>query len=389
MPSRTDWVEHDIDVGEVQPIRQHFYRVSPKREYLDAEVEYMVKHDIAGPSSSSWASPCLLVPKSGNTPRFCTDFRKVNQVTKPDYFPLPHMEDCVDQVGAAKYVSKFDLLKGYWQVPLSKRAQEVATFIIPSGLYSYKVMPFGLRNAPATFQRLMNRVVAGLAGCAVYLDDLVVYSDSWASHVQRIGALFDRLTEPNLTVNLAKCDFARATVTYLGRVVGQGCVAPVQAKVMAVQHFPPPSTKKELMRFLGMVGYYRGFCKNFSTVVVPLTNLLKTKVPFVWSTDCQEAFDGIKSLLCSTPVLAAPRFDHPFVLQVDASFVGAGAVLLQADEQGVDRQISFFSKKFNRYQLNYSVIEKEALSLIWALQHFAVYVDSGVKPIVVYTDHNH
>lgn len=162
----------------------------------------------------------------------------------------------MDQVGAAKYVSKFDLLKGYWQVPLSKR-----------------VMPFGLRNAPATFQRLMNRVVAGLAGCAVYLDDLVVYSESWGSHVQRIRALFDRLTEPNLKVNLAKCDFARATVTYLGRVVGQGCVAPVQAKVMAFQHFPPPSTKKELMWFLGMVGYYRGFCKNLSTVVVPLTNL--------------------------------------------------------------------------------------------------------------------
>lgn len=123
-------------------------------------------------------------------------------------------------------------------------------------------MLFGLRNAPATFQHLTNRVVAGLAGCAVYLDDLVVYSESWASHVQRIRALFDRLTEPNLTVNLAKCDFARATVTYVGRVVGQGCVVPVQAKVMAFQHFPPPSTKKELMWFLGMVGYYRGFCKK-------------------------------------------------------------------------------------------------------------------------------
>lgn len=389
VPSRTDWAEHDIDVGEAQPIRQHFYRVSPeKRKYLDAEVKYMVDNDIAVPSLSSWASPCLLVPKSDNTPRFCSDFRKVNKVTKPDSFPLPRMEDCVDQVGAARYVSKFDLLKGYWQVPLSKRAQEVAAFITPSGLYSYKVMPFGLRNAPATFQRLMNRVVAGLAGCAVYLDDLVVYSDTWFSHMQRVRALFDRLAEAKLTINLGKCEFARATVTYLGRVVGQGRVAPVHAKVSAVEQFLQPTTKKELMRFLGMVGYYRCFCKNFSTVVAPLTDLLKAKAQFVWSPKCQEAFGNVKSLLCAAPVLAAPRFGQPFVLQVDASHVGAGAVLMQADEQGVDRAVSFFSKKFNRHQLNYSVVEKEALALIWALQHFAVYVGSGMTPVVVYTDHN-
>ena len=134
------------------------------------------------PSASSWASPCILVPKPDKTPRFCTDFRKVNAVTKPDSFPLPRMDDCIDQVGPAKFVSKFDLLKGYRQVPLSVRAQEIAAFITP-GLYSYTVMPFGLRNAPATFQRLMNRVVAGLEGCAVYLDDLIIYSDTWHSHL--------------------------------------------------------------------------------------------------------------------------------------------------------------------------------------------------------------
>ena len=301
VPTRTDWAEHDIDVGEALPIRQHFYRVSPEKcNYLDAEVEYMVENDIAIPSSSSWASPCLLVPKSDKSPRFCSDFRKVNKVTKPDSFSLPRMEDCVDQVGTARYVSKFDLLKGYWQVPLSKRAQEVAAFITPSGLYSYKVMPFGLRNAPATFQRLMNRVVAGLAGCAVYLDDLVVYSDSWFSHMQRVRALFDRLSQAKLTVNLAKCELARATVTYLGRVVGQGQVAPVCAKVLAVELFPQPATKKELMRFLGMVGYYRCFCKNFSSVVAPLTNLLKAKAQFVWSAECQEAFNNVKTLVFST-----------------------------------------------------------------------------------------
>ena len=297
------------------------------------------------------------------------------------------MDDCIDQVGSAKFVSKFDLLKGYWQVPLTRRAQEISAFITPSGLYSYKVMPFGLRNAPATFQRLMNRVVGDLAGCAVYLDDVVVYSNNWDSHVQRIQTLFERLASARLTVNLAKCEFARATVTYLGHVVGQGHVRPVQAKVLVVEQFPVPTTKKELMRFLGMVGYYRSFCRNFSSVAASLTDLLRGKVEYVWSPVCQQAFQNVKALLCSAPVLAAPCVEKPFKLQVDASHVGTGAVLMQSDKEGLDRPVSFFSKKFNRHQLNYSVIEKELLALVWALGHFDVYVGSGV-PVEVFTDHN-
>ena len=388
-PSRTHLIEHDIDIGDAKPIKQRFYRVNAeKRKYLDAEVDYMLENGIAEPCSSSWSSPCLLVPKSDNTPRFCSDFRKVNNVTKPDSFPLPRMEDCVDQVGAAKFVSKFDLLKGYWQVPLTQRAREIAAFITPTGLYSYAVMPFGLRNAPATFQRLMNRVIGDMQGCAVYLDDVVVYSETWETHLERIRELFTRLAEARLTVNLAKCEFARATVTYLGRVVGQGQVRPVGAKVQAVAQFPPPTTKKELMRFLGLVGYYRSFCRNFSTVVAPLTDLLKGKAKFVWSYACKKAFEQVKVLLCSAPILAAPRFDTPFKLYVDASHVGAGSVLMQVDDLGIDKPVSYFSKKFNSCQLNYSVIEKEALALILALKHFDVYVGGSSTPVVVYTDHN-
>lgn len=174
----------------------------------------MLDNHIAEPCVSSWASPSLLVNKPNKTFRLCTDFHKVNNIMKPDVFPLSCMEDCIDQVGSATYVSKFDLLKGYWQVPLSKRAQEICVFITPSGLYKYTVMPFGLRNAPATFQPLMNQVVAGLDGCAVYLDDVVIYSDTWSEHIQRIIALFEKLVWAGLTVNSAKCEFAKATVTY-------------------------------------------------------------------------------------------------------------------------------------------------------------------------------
>lgn len=388
-PSCTTVIEHDIEVGDAKPIRQRFYRTgADKRKSLDDSVQYLLENGLAIQSYSSWASPCLLVKKPDHTYRFCTDYRKVNGVTKPDSYPLPRIEDCIDQVGAARYVSKFDLLKGYYQVPLTPRAQEISAFITPSGLYSYTRMAFGLRNAPSSFQRLMNRVVAGLEGCAVYIDDVVCYSDTWEVHLARIRSLFERLAAANLTVNLAKCEFARATVVYLGKVVGQGNVRPVRAKVLAIDKFPRPVTKKELMRFLGMIGYYRNFCCNFSSVVAPLTNLLKGSVKFNWTADCQHAFENAKSLLSSAPILAAPRLEEPFQLQVDASQVGAGAVLLQRDDNGIDRPVSYFSRKFNCHQFNYSTIEKEALALIWALQHFDVYVGGGLHPVVVFSDHN-
>lgn len=388
-PSQTHVISHDIELGDADPIKQRFYRVSlDKQKKLETEVKYLIDNDLAEPSSSSWASPCILVNKPDGTFRFCPDYRKVNAITKPDSFPLPRIEDCVDRVGGGRFVSKFDLLKGYWQVPLTERAQEVSAFVTPKGLFSYKVMSFGLRNAPATFQRLMNQVVSGLEGCAVYLDDVVCFSETWASHISHIRGLFQRLAEANLTVNLAKCEFAKATVTYLGKVVGQGQVRPVRVKVEAIDRYPPPATKKELMRFLGMVGFYRCFCKNFSTVAEPLTSLLKASAKFIWSPSCHAAFEAVKQLLTSAPVLAAPQFSKPFKLEVDASNVGAGAVLLQEDDQGLDRPVCYFSRKFTSYQLNYSVIEKEALGLIWALQHFEVYVGGSTSSLVVYCDHN-
>ncbi|KAF7646241.1 hypothetical protein LDENG_00191140 [Lucifuga dentata] len=210
-------------------------------------------------------------------------------------------------------------------------------------------MPFGLRNAPATFQCLMNRVVSGLSGCTLYLADIVVFYNTWEEHLAYICALFDHLTEASLTVNLAKCEFGKVTVTYLGRVVGQGEIRPVQAKVKTILEYPSPTTMKELVHFLGMVGYYRSFCKNFSTVVAPLTDLLKRKVKFVWSSVCQRAFKNVKDLLVASPVLAAPQLDQPFKLQVDASNVGAGARLMQEDKEWVDHSVAYLSKKFNTH----------------------------------------
>uniref|UniRef100_A0AAY4AYL3 Gypsy retrotransposon integrase-like protein 1 n=1 Tax=Denticeps clupeoides TaxID=299321 RepID=A0AAY4AYL3_9TELE len=388
VPSCTTVLKHDIDVGEHAPIRQHPYRLNPtKRTVMQSEVDYLLEHGFSVPSCSPWSSPCLLVPKPDGTVRFCTDYRKVNAVTRPDSFPLPRMEDCVDRVGSARIVSKLDLLRGYWQVPLTPRASEISAFVTPDNFLEYTVMPFGLRNAPATFQRLMAKVLCGIKNCDAYLDDIIVYSSTWSEHIHTLTAVFKRLQDASLTLNLAKCEFGKATVTYLGKEVGQGQVKPVMAKIQAILAFPVPTSKRELRRFLGMAGYYRAFCKNFSEVVCPLTELLRGRVQFSWNDECQNAFMSVKTLLCSTPVLAAPDFQRPFKLEVDASAVGAGAVLLQEDADGVDHPICF-SKKFLKHQVNYSTIEKEALALILALQHFEVYIGSTAQPVFVFTDHN-
>ena len=389
VPSKTDLTEHDVDVGDSAPIKQHPYRVSPmKKELLDKEVQYMLKNDIIEESQSNWSSPCILVPKHDGGFRFCTDFRKVNDKTKSDSFPIPRIADCIDQIGNAKFVSTFDMLKGYWQVPLTQRAREISAFVTPSGLYQYKVMPFGMKNAPATFQRMVNKLVRDIDGCEGYIDDVVIFSDNWSDHIRQIERFFQIMREAKLTINLMKSEFGKATVKYLGHIVGQGQVRPLDAKIQTIVKYPIPTSRKELARFLGMAGYYRSFCLNFSDIAAPLTNLLSKKVKFVWTDDCQMAFDKVKLLLQKSPVLKRPDYEKPFKLIIDSSDVGTGSVLVQEASDGLDHPVSYFSKKFLKYQKNYSVVEKETLGLVLALEHFDVYLGSTPFKIKVYTDHN-
>ena len=389
VPSKTNVAIHDVDVGEAFPVKQHPYRVNPhKSDVMRQEISYMLDNGIIEPSNSNWASPCVLVPKPDGSYRFCTDFRKVNTVTKTDSYPIPRMDDCIDKIGKAKYITKCDLLKGYWCVPLSERAKEISAFVTPDGLYQYNVMPFGMKNSQATFQRMMNHLLQDLAGVETYVDDIVVYSDTWEEHLSRLRHMFERLKTANLTVNLSKSEFGQAKVTYLGHVVGHGQVAPISAKIKTIVEFPVPINKRSLMRFLGMAGYYRKFCRNFSTIAAPLTDLLSKNKKYQWSSICQDAFERVKLLLCTNPILQAPDFNKQFKLAVDASDYAAGAVLLQDDDQGVEHPVGYFSKKFNCHQRNYSTVEKETLALVLALQHFDVYVSSACQPVFVYTDHN-
>ena len=255
----------------------------------------MLQNDLIEISNGEWSSPCVLVLKPDGTYHFCTDFCRVNKVTMCDSYPIPCVDDSIDRIRNANYVTKLDLLKGYWQVPLTARVNEVSAFVMPNGLYQYKVMPFGMKIAPATFQRLINGVLSGLDGCEAYIDDAVVYSNTWEQHLLQMRSVMYRLTEVKLTINLVKSEFGHAHLIFLGHVVRQGQIKPVAAKVEAIVNFPVPNNKKECLRFLGMTGYYRKFCRNFSSVAAPLTNLLRKDHAYVWDENCDKAFTKIKA----------------------------------------------------------------------------------------------
>ncbi|XP_076057230.1 uncharacterized protein LOC143034764 [Oratosquilla oratoria] len=244
-PGKTDLILHDVDVGDAKPIKQAQYRVNPQRAaIIRMEIDYMLAHGLITPAQSEWSSPVILVPKADGTQRFCVDFRRVNAVTKRDSYPLPRLEECIDRVGGAHFITKLDLLRGYWQVPMTPRAQSITCFAALGKTYQCKVMPFGMTNAPATFERLMNKITEDIPGCVTYLDDVVVYSDTWQDHLDRLTLLFDKLVSANLVLNLTKCEFVQAKVHYLGYVIGQGELAPPQAKVEAILRIPAPQTKK-------------------------------------------------------------------------------------------------------------------------------------------------
>ena len=203
VPGQTNAITHYVDVGDAKPIKQHYYRVNPaKRAALDKEIDYMLENGIVEPSYSDWSSPCVLIPKPDKTWRFCTDYKKLNSVTKTYTFPIPRIDDCIDQIGGARFLTKLDLLKGYWQTPLSEEAREISAFTTPRGLYQYKVMPFGMKNSGATFCRMMGKVILNLEGTVVYIDDLCVYSDNWENHMIRLERLFERLRKYHLSVSL-------------------------------------------------------------------------------------------------------------------------------------------------------------------------------------------
>ncbi|CAM4681125.1 unnamed protein product [Lepidochelys kempii] len=370
-PGRTEQAYHSIDTGDARPIRDQPYRVSPQaKTAIEREIKDMLQMGVIHPSESAWASPVVLVPKPNGKIQFCVDHRKLNVVTRPENYPMPHTDELLEKLGRAQFISTLDLTKGHWQVPLDDPAKERSAFITHVGLYEFNVLPFGLRNAPTTLQRLVDNLLAGFGEFAItYLDDMAIFSDSWAEHLEHLQAVFQHLREAGLIVKAKKCQIGLNRVTYLGRQVGQGTVNPLQAKVNAIQKWPVPKSKKQVQSFLGLAGYYQRFVPHYSQIVTPLTVLIRKKQPNAVqrSEKCQKAFNQLKAALTSDPVLRAPDFDQPFVITTDASECGVGVVLMQEGPYQQFHPVVFLSKNLLRGEATAQSQKKNVtpLCMLW------------------------
>ncbi|KAI7789793.1 hypothetical protein IRJ41_013744 [Triplophysa rosa] len=368
---RTDVLQHRIYSTCQVPIKQRPYRLQ----------------GIVEPSHSGWASPVVLVPKKDGKYRFCVDYRKINSVTESDAYPLPNISEILESLAGAAIFSTIDLNSGYWQVEIDPESKAKTAFITPAGLYEFNVMPFGLKNAPATFQRLMETVLgeARRKMCFVYIDDIIVYLPSVTQHFCDIQSVLRRLETTGLTINLKKSKFCLQEITFLGHVVSVQGISADPSKTQAIHAYPVPTNLKEVQRFLGLAEWYHQFVPNFSRTAEPLNSLKKKGHRFQWTTQCQQAFEQLKACLTSPPILGHPDFQYPFIEYTDASDTGLGAILAQQKDQCED-VIAYASRTLTRAELNYTATEKECLAVVWALEKWPHYLEP--KLFTVVTDHS-
>ena len=384
----TNVVEMNIDTGNAHPIKQRPYRIPlAKMQIVEEELDKMLAEGIIEPSSSPWASPLTLVPKKDGSIRFCVDYRRLNEVTRKDAYPLPRIQDIFDQLDGAKVFTTMDLKSGYWQVKMAPDSVEKTAVSTHRGLFQFKRMQFGLTNAPAVFQRMMNSVLAKFVGkfCLIYLDDIIIYSPDEAIHHTHVEQILAELQKHGLVVKESKCHFGLAEVKLLGYVVSAEGLKADPDKVAAIRDMAPPTNKKEVRRLLGSANYYRQLMPNYATVVAPITALTRKKVIFSWGDACQKAWRELKELLLECVILKFPNPKRPYKLYTDASDYSLGAILVQADDRGIERPVHLLSARFNAAQRNYPTIEKEAYALVYALVKLRPYLHGA--QFTIYTDH--
>ncbi|WVZ61926.1 hypothetical protein U9M48_011733 [Paspalum notatum var. saurae] len=349
-----------------QPIKIRPYRYSPvQKDEIEAQLKEMLNQGVIRHSSSSFASPVLLVKKKDGSWRLCVDYRHLNALIEKNKHPMPVVDELLDELAGAQWFSKLDFRSGCHQIRMAPGEEYKTTFCTHSGLYEFLVMPFGLTNAPATFQSLMNHIFARLLrkGVLVFMDDILIYSKSLQEHVVLLKQVFEILQENQFLIKWSKCSFAQSSIEYLGHVISKDGVATEPSKITAIKNWPVPTCLKELRGILGLTGYYRKFIKHYSMISRPLTMLLKKGVKFVWTAHSQEAFQILKQALVQAPVLAIPDFQQTFVLETDANDCGVGAVLMQAGHP-----VAYLSKALSPKNQTLYVYEKECLAILLAVE---------------------
>lgn len=383
----TNIIQHQIDTGNARPIKQPPRRLPlAKQKEAENEIHRMLDNNIIEPSNSPWSSPVVLVTKRDGSLRFCIDYRRLNNITYKDSYPLPLIQDSLDKLGGMKWFSTLDLASGYWQVAMDPKDIQKTAFVTSQGLFQFKVMPFGLCNAPATFERLMEHVLAGLhyETCLIYLDDVIIFSSDFDSHVHRLEEVLNCIADAGLKVSAKKCHFFQEEVIFLGHKVSRVGIATDPSKSEAVTKWPTPQTVHDVRSFLGTCSYYRRFIKGFADIARPLHKLTEKLNKFQWTTECEDAFQKLKTKLVSAPILGYPTPDNHYILDTDASNFGIGAVLSQLVD-GVETVIAYFSKLFSKSERNYCVTRRELLAVVTSVKHFHHYL-YGVN-FTVRTDH--
>ncbi|KYO32531.1 hypothetical protein Y1Q_0013042 [Alligator mississippiensis] len=325
---------------------------------------------------SPWISLVVLFQKQDESIRFCVDYRKLNAITTPDAYPMLRMDPLLDCLGPAKVISTLNLSKGFWQMALDLDTIVKSVFNTSVGLYEFTVLPFGMHNSPASFQRLINNLLQRCEQFAMaYINDITIFSQDFESHLSHLTTVLGKIKQADLTVKVKKCQWALSEVVYLGHCVGGGHIVPLWDKIKAIRDWPPPQTKKQVRAFLCLAGYYRRFVPGLGAMAAPLYELTKkgSPDPVVWKQGCQEAFDTLKAALIKQPILKAPVHDKPFYISTDVSDSGLGTILLQ-EHQETRHPVVYLSQKLITQEQSLSSIKKECLTIIWVLNKLRPYL---------------
>lgn len=390
---KTHLLQHTIDTGTAEPTRRKAYVISPYMEAkVNTEIDRMLALDVIEPAQSAWNNAMVIVKKPNGKIRYCIDARALNAVTKRDAYPLPNINRILGRLSHTRYLSSIDLSDAFWQVELREEDRPKTAFAVSGrGFYQFKRMPFGLVNSASTLCKLIDRVIGEDLEPKVfrYLDDFIIATKSFQEHMNIIKIIAERLRNAGLTISVEKSKFCLKQLTYVGYLIDEFGCRPDPAKTLAVTEYPAPTSIKEVRRFYGMAAWYRRFIKNFAEITAPVAELMKTKtktpIKFKWTRTAQEAFDKIKQCLTSAPVLSMPQVEGEWILETDASDTGMGGCLKQIQD-GIERVIVYYSKKFSRAQQKYTVTERECLAVITFIEKARPYIE-GVSNFTVVTDH--
>lgn len=385
---RTDKVQHIIDTGDAVPVKQRYYPMSPARlQVVNQELDRMLEMGVVEKSQSAWSSPIVLLDKPDGSKRFCVNYQQLNARTKRDAYPLPLVTNILDRLRDARYLSSLDIKSAYWQIPLHPDSREKTAFTVQGrGLFHFITMPFGLHNAPATWQRFIDHVVGAdlEPHVFVYLDDVVIVTPTFEQHLEVLKEVLRRLRDAGLTLNKDKCKLCRPELRYLGYMVDFRGLRVDPEKVEAILQIPVPRSQKSVRQFCGTASWYRRFIPNFASRIYPLTTLLKRNNKFQWTSEAQEAFEDIKSCLITAPILTCPDFSREFTISCDASGIGLGAVLSQETEQG-EAVVAYGSRTLTKAEQKLSATERECLAVIWSVEKFRPYIEGTHFKVI--TDH--